>query len=245
MQAIIGAAELTIEVPDADEEVMPGIRWGRFDHFFTPAFWLSRVRYEQASRELNFAFGESVLEEVVACLLGGYGFRAETGVAAFVRLRDRDLLRVQPHLEKKIHCALSEPLLISDRHVCYRYPHQRARFITAALHRMADECAPTTSAVSFRNWLTTFEGIGLKTASWITRNALRADTVAILDVHILRAGVLANIFQPPFRLPRDYIMLESRLIEFACSIGVRLSILDAVMWHHMRCFGPLARNRSL
>jgi endonuclease III len=37
-------------------------------------------------------------------------------------------------------------------------------------------------------------GIGPKTASWIARNWLDADDVAILDIHIMRVGQVIGLF---------------------------------------------------
>ncbi|MGY3221470.1 thermostable 8-oxoguanine DNA glycosylase [Bradyrhizobium sp. USDA 4512] len=80
-------------------------------------------------------------------------------------------------------------------------------------------------------------GVGPKTASWITRNWLGSDEVAILDIHIIRAGVLIGLFGRQQSVPRDYDVMEARFLAFAAALNVRPSLLDAVMWREMRKLG--------
>ncbi|MDZ3993341.1 hypothetical protein PspTeo4_24872 [Pseudomonas sp. Teo4] len=54
---------------------------------------------------------------------------------------------------------------------------------------------PLHSGRALRDWLLELPGIGYKTASWVARNWLDADDVAILDIHILRAGAW-QVFSP-------------------------------------------------
>jgi thermostable 8-oxoguanine DNA glycosylase len=77
-------------------------------------------------------------------------------------------------------------------------------------------------------------GIGPKTASWIVRNWTGTDEVAILDVHVLRAGQLMGLFPREIKLPRDYGRLEQIFLEFSKALNVRASLLDAIIWREMR-----------
>ena len=102
---------------------------------------------------------------------------------------------------------------------------------------------PRTDPVAFRDQLQSLEGVGPKTASWITRNWLDTDEVAILDIHVLRAGWRLGLFEEACRLPNDYTKLENRFLLFAKNLHVRPSQLDSVMWLDMRTFGSnLARG---
>jgi N-glycosylase/DNA lyase len=240
MLALIGHETRTVPVPPPDDEVLPGVRWGRFDEIFTPAFWFTRAWYEQVNPSITFQIGENLTEEIVACLLGGHGLPAEVGLAAFARLKEQSLLHSQKGIENRISAALNEPLCLGCRWVRYRYPNQRAYFIARALQRIGNETAPMNSDSALRDWLTTFEGIGLKTASWITRNVLESDKIAILDIHVVRAGKLAGIFTHDVSPVKEYYALEARLIDFAMALGVRLSILDALIWAQMRVLSTLA-----
>jgi len=227
-------------LPAPQVEILPGVFWGTFEEFFTPAFWVSRLWIDGVGSPLgDYAVGRSLREEIAACLLGGFGMPAEVGLAAFDRLRVRGLLDGIASVSA-IEAALREPLEVGSRRVRYRYPVVKSRFVGAAMTRLNREAPPTQSPLSFRGWLLTFDGIGPKTASWITRNFLHTDEVAILDVHLIRAGLLIGLFSVKHSLPRDYFKMEERLVAFAKAVGVKLSQFDSVVWCYMRRLNDLA-----
>ncbi len=249
MEALLGDQLHALELPAPSEDVIAGVKWGQFDHIFSPAFWYSRVWYQRAlAHTVVYRLGENLAEEIVACLLGGYGLPAEVGLAAFQRLKQRGLFSRPRFSESRIESALMEPLPIRGRQVRYRYPKQRSHFIAEALKRLSSEPTPLADDLALRAWLLTFKGVGPKTASWITRNFLDSDNVAILDIHIYRAGVLAGVFRPEQNVVRDYNDLEARLIQFARALNVRLAVLDTLMWSEMRQMSSFAiealRNRG-
>ena len=86
------------------------------------------------------------------------------------------------------------------------------------------------------------KGIGYKTASWITRNWLRSERVAILDIHLLRAGVITGFFHPDYNLNTEYLNLEQRFLNFCLQLEVRPSDMDAIIWHYMKKNNKLALN---
>jgi thermostable 8-oxoguanine DNA glycosylase len=242
MDALVNEKRETLELPSPDAEVLPGIKWGRFDQLFTPAFWFSQAWHaENRDRITLYRLGDTLLEEMVACLLGGHGMRAEVGLAAFHRLKGRGLLQYPDSSEAAIFRALVEPLSVhGGKQVKYRYPSQRARFIANAIKRLYHESAPVHSDLALRSWLQGFDGVGPKTASWITRNLLDSDNVAIIDIHVFRAGVLIGIFDPKADVSRHYSRLESRLVALAQAMQVRLASLDTLIWGHMRHLASLA-----
>ena len=166
---------------------------------------------------------------------------AEVGLAAFHRMRERGLLNGASSVNE-IENALIEPLAIGDRQVRYRYPHTKSRFLAEAMQKFNLEPAPIHSALELRNWLLTFSGIGPKTASWITRNVLHSDEVAILDIHIIRAGLLMGLFSPKHSVQRDYFDMEARLVAFARAAGVSLSRFDSIIWCYMRQMHAMVMN---
>jgi len=231
-----------LELPEPGVEILPGVRWGKFDDFFTPAFWISRSWIDgETSPHLEYTLGRSLREEIAACLLGGYGMPAEVGMAAFHRIRDCGLLDGTKSMAE-IEKALTEPLTIGDRKVRYRYPHTKSRFLAEAMTKFNSEPAPIHSPLELRKWLLTFSGIGPKTASWITRNALHSDEVAILDIHIIRAGLLMGLFSPTHSVQRDYFEMEARLVAFARAAGVSLSRFDSIIWCYMRQMQEMVMN---
>jgi len=223
-----------LQLPEPGMEILPGVRWGKFDNFFTPAFWVSLSWIDgDSSPHFEYTLGRSLREEIAACLLGGHGMPAEVGLAAFHRMRERGLLDGASSLIE-IENALTEPLVIGERQVRYRYPHTKSRFLAEAMLKFNLEPAPIHSPLELRNWLLSFSGIGPKTASWITRNALHSDEVAILDIHIIRAGLLMGLFSPKHSVQRDYFDMEARLVAFARAAGVSLARFDSIIWCYMR-----------
>ena len=124
-------------------------------------------------------------------------------------------------------------MALDGRLVRYRFAKQKARYLAAALQKLAAEEAPIQSGRALRDWLLDVPGIGYKTASWVARNWLDADDVAILDIHILRAGLLGKFFESHLTVERHYLELEEQFIRFSKGLGVRASELDALIWLEM------------
>ncbi len=109
-----------------DEEILPGVRWGFEGQLFTPAYWATQYSYFLGQGNgSSFRVGKTLAEEIAACLLGGHGFRAEIGLAAFQRLKDRGLLHSFPIECQEVLAALAEPLRVGSRNVRYRFPFLR------------------------------------------------------------------------------------------------------------------------
>ncbi|RTM14483.1 MAG: hypothetical protein E6R08_08475 [Nevskiaceae bacterium] len=229
-------AEETFErrMPAADTLLQSGLSWGRFDELFTPAYWCGQAWQAKVHGHYGrLSLGNSLAEETAACLLGGYGMPAEIGLAAFKRLRDRGLLtQVSPASDIERH--LSEPFDLSGRSQRYRFPRQKAGYLTACLAAIADLDEDDLDDLSLRDQLTKMPGIGLKTASWIVRNRRLSSAVAVLDVHILRAGRIIGLFGETESPSKDYLSLEARFVNLAEEIETPAWLLDAVMWQHMR-----------
>jgi N-glycosylase/DNA lyase len=221
------------ELPAAADEVLPGIPWGAVDAFPTPAYWAYQVLARRVTgQNVRYRLGETFAEEVAACLLGGHGIPANVGVAAFHRLKSAGLLVGTP-CEELLNGELSKPMDIYGRACKYRFARQKSRYLATALARLAEGGVPTDCAKALREWLRTLPGVGPKTASWIVRNWLDSDDVAILDIHILRAGAVAGFFGHGLTVDHDYLELEEQFLQFSHAIGVRASELDAVMWLEM------------
>lgn len=234
----------TLDLPDPEAEVLPGVSWGRFDNFFTPAYWASQVWLNDAETTYKkYRLGDTLAEEVAACLLGGYGIPSEVGIAAFQRLKGKKLLDQTPSA-REIEAVLSKPLEVNGRNVRYRFARQKALYLAEALRRLKVQVPPAAPARSFRAFLLDVPGIGPKTASWITRNWLDSDEVAILDVHIIRAGVAAGIFPKHPNISRSYYQLECRFIQFAEALKCRAAVLDNFIWNQMRRIGHLSKFQT-
>ncbi|AEG02822.1 hypothetical protein [Methylomonas methanica] len=228
-----GAAVVQIELPTSDAFVLPGITWGAIEAFPTPAYWT----YQVMARRIiggppRHRLGSTLAEEVGACLLGGHGIPASIGLAAFRRLQSLGVFASVPS-ESEIFDVLSQPLEIDGRQIRYRFAKQKAHYLSAALSCLSTETPPLDSGKALRQWLIQLPGIGFKTASWVARNWLDADDVAILDIHVLRAGALAKFFDENLTVEKNYLELEEQFIRFAQAIGARPSELDAIIWFEM------------
>ena len=232
--AILGpVGVMQLELPPASDLLLPGVPWGRVEGFPTPAYWAYQVMSKRVlGGPPEYKLGNTLAEEVAACLLGGHGIPAAVGIVAFERLRLRGLLSGTP-TEKELLTQLEEPLTVHGRTVRYRFAKQKARYLSEALQRLAAGDAPLQTGRALRDWLLQLNGIGPKTASWIARNWLRADDVAILDIHILRVGVAIGLFPKNLTVERHYFALEELFLTFSQRMGVRASELDAVIWFEM------------
>lgn len=227
---------VTKTLPNEQCEVLPGILWGDCCQLFTPAFWKLQYSVYTSGGTLqhNHKLGKNIIEEVVACLLGGYGIPAEIGLMAFERLKNEGLIR-SGAAHSFIFEALSTPFISgNNKSTTYRFYNQKSKFISEFLNRDDLNSIPLNNDIELREWLLSVNGIGLKTASWITRNWLDSDNVAILDIHLLRAGKLTGFFEDISNVNRDYFSLESKYLTFCKALGVAAANLDALIWDYMK-----------
>jgi len=222
-------------LPDQQEEVMPGIVWGAFDQFFTPAYWVSQLwMLSDDHSALTYKLGRTLKEETAACLLGGHGIPAEMCLAAYDVLRERGLLHKAAVTQNEIASALKEKLSFGNRSFHYRFPNKKAAFLAPALNTLSVDTPPLQDHKSFRNWFLRFAGVGLKTASWITRNWLDSANVAILDIHVVRCGRICGLFQDTQNPTRHYYEMEDLFLDFARRLRADAAKLDVLMWQQMR-----------
>lgn len=183
----------------------------------------------------RYNLGDSLDEEVAACILGGFGIPSEIALAAFRRLQARNL--IAPNVpEAELAECLEEPLVVGGRRVRYRFARQRAHRLSGALKMLRAQQTPSEAA-ALRRWLIDLPGVGPKTASWIVRNHLGAGDVAIVDIHLMRAGIAAGFFRPDWRVPRDYALFEAAFMAYAAEGNVSAPALDACIWGQLHALG--------
>ncbi len=224
-----------LELPRAEAEVWPGLEWGRFDQPLTPAFWASQAWAAQPERDENYQLGKSLAEEVIYCILGGHGAPAEVGLAASRRVCAALPNATLPVLSVSVlDELLREPLIVNGKKVRYRFAAQRARYLAGAMELLGDIVEVDLSDLALREALCGLPGVGPKTASWIVRNRRGSDSVAILDIHIVRACAAMGVFPDNANPARGYAKLEERFLTFCHATESRASAMDAVMWSTMR-----------
>lgn len=209
------------------------VRWGHCWQIGTPAYWIALTQTAVQDGRLSalptrHRLGADLVEEVAICLLGGHGLPHQVGLAAFDAVKHAGVLHGDWDAAA-IEAVLRLPLTIRGRAVRYRFPAQRARYLAAALRKLATE-RPPSSASDLRDWLLEIPGVGPKTAGWVVRNFLGSDDVAVIDIHLHRAGVAAAIFDPAWTPARDYRQLEAAFLAWARHGQVRSADLDSVIW---------------
>lgn len=221
------------KLPNENEELLPGVKWGSCVQLYTPAFWKFQYLLSDFSHtEVSHRLSSSLIEEVVMCILGGYGIPAEVGIIAFHHLKDQQLICPNASFEE-IYGVLGAPMTNEKgKQIRYRFAKQKTTYLHRFLNRNDLECIPQLNDIELRNWLLTIDGIGLKTASWITRNWLRSDNVAIIDIHLFRAGKLTGFFTK--NTISDYLTLEKEYLGFCHALEVSASDLDALIWRYMK-----------
>ncbi len=224
-----------LSLPDADVQLLPGVRWGCASVPFSPAYWVARCAWPDETLPRFETRDGSLVEEVGFCLLGGFGIKYEMNRLAFDRLRTAGVFdQSVPWKEEGIRQLLLAAFHFEGRAVRYRFPNQRAKRIAVMRETVDSGAMIGLAPLAMRDALQSFNGIGPKTASWIVRNLLGSDDVAILDVHVIRACCHIGLFPAEIALPGDYIRLEKLFLSFSAAAALRPSVLDAVMWAEVR-----------
>lgn len=220
------------ELPNPDQDLLPGVRWGALDEFPTPAYWTRLALTHRLDAPAPTPSGRTLAEEVGASLLGGPGIPVALGEAAFDRVRERGAF-VQPGMcEATLTGWLSEPLLVNGKTLSFRFAEQKARHLAAVMPALLS--APDFAAgYEVRNWLMALPGVGPKTASSIVRAWSAAEDVALLDAHVLRVGQVIGLFSRKLTVERHYLEVESRLLKLCAAMDLRPSELEAVIAREM------------
>lgn len=235
--------EKWIQIPYENEFIDKDIQWGKNEELFTPSFWYTQTIMNEITNNeiLNYQIGTgSLIEETIACLIGGYGIPSEIGNAKFrqIQVHLNELL-ILPNLEK-IESIMSKPLINNKKQeIKYRFIKQKSRYIFDALLKLKKIEETNFSDLELRNELLKINGIGPKTASWIVRNYRKSDCVAIIDIHIHRAGLLAGFFNIKDNLQKDYFKMEKKFLNFCNNINLSAAKVDAVIWRTMKTLNSI------
>lgn len=205
-------------------EYWTGLPW----QLGSAAYWEELAR--EGSSELDHRLGSSLAEELGACLLGGFGIPASIGIAAFEALRRLKVFEAVEPATLDLVTLLEAPLDIGERKVRYRFPKQRGERLQRALVWLTQNDQVPSHDLDMREWLRSCPGIGFKTASWIVRNHRSSRDVAIIDIHIRRAGVVAGVFDPDWDVNRDYVIFERAFLTWAEQAALDPTNLDATIW---------------
>ena len=238
----IDGTESKRELPEPETELLPGVRWGQYWEAFTPAYWLAQYwmhGLDRVERSPHHAKGD-VVQELVFCMLGGFGISAELATAMFSACNSAGLISRRETSVDIWQEQLRQPVLVNERMQHYRYPNQKSRFLAESMRYISERPLSFQDGRCLRNELLHIKGVGYKTAGWVARNYLDTDDVAILDIHLVRAGILCGIFNPHQKVDREYLVMEDRYLQFCQALGVRAAVMDCLMWDQMRDYGKIA-----
>lgn len=234
--------EILIQVPHENELINKNISWGKIEAFFTPAFWYTQtiMHEKEKSAMLNYKISNgALLEETLACLIGGYGIPSEIGNAKFAQLQPFiNKIYNSPNLDE-ITELMQQPMKMNNKNLHYRFAKQKAKYIYNTLVFFQNFDEKQYSDIELRNELIKINGIGPKTASWIVRNYRRSDHIAIIDIHLHRAGILAGFFDLKDNINKDYLKMEQKFLNFCSKINLSAAKLDAVIWRIMKSLNSI------
>ena len=72
------------------------------------------------------------------------------------------------------------------------------------------------------------------------RNYSECNDVAIVDIHLYRAGRLAGFISPEWDIRKDYYKIEESFLSFCESINASPSRMDSIIWSQMKGSGRRA-----
>jgi N-glycosylase/DNA lyase len=210
--------------PDARRQYWTGREW----QLGTASYW-ETVALGSAT-PTTYRLGNTLNEEIAACILGGYGMTWDTVQPYLQRVQESGLLeRNGGPSAAELVTLLLEPVLVQGRPRRYRFPFQRSERLAIALRHSTVELE-RLGDIDLRNSLQQIPGVGPKTASWIVRNWRASDAVAIIDIHIARAGVVAGVFDPGWSVAGHYSRFEEAFLSWSTASRVPASMLDSTIW---------------
>lgn len=188
----------------------------------------------------------SFRRELLFCLLGGFGVTFEMAVSAatvidcldpFAEHWSNDTLTGR--IEQELRRPQFEPRTASGGMRRYRFPARKAHTVARSVDWVRATGPVVARLVQVedehqrRALLEECPGVGPKTASWILRNLGLASSLAILDVHVIRAlescGRVANA-----SLPRDYSAVEAAFLAWCRELDALPAAFDLFLWEWQR-----------
>lgn len=185
-------------------------------------------------------------DELLFCLLGGFGVSFELASSASVCLKTLQPFEASwssTNLEQRLLCELRLPQFAprcADGSLRrYRFPAQRSKTIVKAREWLLAQADLLETLIAFerdakrRAYLCDCPGVGPKTASWILRNLGLSSHLAIIDIHVARALKAAHKIDD-HRLPRDYELVERAFLDWCEELNAPANAFDLFLWEWER-----------
>ena len=193
------------------------------------------------------ATANAIHEELLFCLLGGFGVSYELNRSAAEAIAELDPFCVALDdatlrcvLESRLSKPRFEPRRSDGSLRRYRFPARKAKLIVDARRWLRSHVSLSESLEAMqcerdrRAFLCTCPGVGPKTASWLLRNVGLATELAILDVHLLRALTNSGRIRSAVRLPRDYEEVEQAFLGWCDELNADPAAFDLFVWEWQR-----------
>ena len=233
------------------------------DGDFAEALGVSRVRasdtpiddawrivadlYCDAIRPYGFSASPELEEELLFCLLGGFGVTYEHGRSATDIISSLDPFSDgwrDDELFDALALTLMQPQFEPRRQDGslrrYRFPRHKASMIVNARRwlrenaTLSERLHTMDSCRERRDLLSDCPGVGLKTASWVLRNLGLGAELAIIDTHVLRALSDSGRVPETVRLPRDYEVAEKAFLKWCDELDAPPAAFDLFVWDWQR-----------
>lgn len=132
----VGDRLFEFELPSENEEIMPNVKWGNIAGFPTVAYWYYRIMEARLNKAaIKYRLGNSLIEEIGACLLGGHGIPAANGLAAFEHMKEKGAFNGEAHSEEQLYYWLSQPIDLKSKTFKYRFAKQKSKYLHCALKK--------------------------------------------------------------------------------------------------------------
>ena len=203
--------------------------------------------YCQAACRCEVVELHEIEDELLFCLLGGFGITFEHGRSASATIRQLRPFSSDWNDEQLFEAILSalmrpqfEPRRRNGSLRRYRFPKQKASVIVKArqwVHSQdpLDELLlQLGNAKDRRSFLSECPGMGFKSSSWLLRNLGIGSELAIIDVHVFRALLKAKRIPDDLQIPKDYEMAEEAFLAWCDEIDAPSAAFDLFVWHWQR-----------
>lgn len=214
---------VTLQLPSAATEVVPGVHWGNVMERGTPAH---RVRNLLTSR-LETPRGAIPLTNSLAQTVGNLLVDCDGGTqcplvreAAYMQLDAMGAFSAVPPTAAQLMDWLASPLALKDHQTqVYRLNPESAHKWSCLLHHIAS--APVCrNARALRDWLATVAGMSWEYASLAIHRFVEPSDIAVIDLYGLQNGQLIGLFPLDASIEQDYAALERRLLTLCSELAI-------------------------
>lgn len=227
---------VTVRLPNAELEVVPGVLWGATKLHGSPAHRIQSILCERIEQPLLRPVVKWTLAEALgSLLLEGRGYDG-LGRAAHERLCALGAFGKEPPTASQLVAWFAEPLIVKGRTQQQLYPMSdaKAQVLANALQALSHD-RPPAKPRAVRDWLVALPGIDHATASFAVSYLWQPHDVAALDDLELLNGRAIGLFPLNWTLAEHYLQLERQWLAFCGQLGIHPSELQSSLEQDAAC----------